>query len=208
MRSKILYIFYFLVWTIFLVLIYAYQTDKYYELTQVIAPLAGLFVMGLTVIVVISLTLLLILKTDKRNKYKKAIIICLSPLLMLTPLIYNYFHLDDLENKTQTIELSYINWACDCADWATPEQLTKLADNINDTLAKASVYIEPIAKSKELPDSIYCTGTTVKFHGQFYKHKKFPKNYFSVELPGRAKVFRYDNYEIVKVAKYTETTSE
>jgi hypothetical protein len=208
MRSKILYIFYFLIWTIFLVLIYAYQTDKYYELTQIIAPLVGLFTIALTGIVVIVLILLLIFKADKRRKYKKAIIICLSPLLMLTPLIYSYFHLNDLDDKTQTIELSYIDWACDCADWATPEQLNKLADNVNDTLGKVAVYIEPIDKSKELPDSIYWTGTTVKFHGQFYKHKKFPKNYFSVELPGRAKVFRYDNYEIIKVAKHTEITSD
>ncbi|MGD1848270.1 MAG: hypothetical protein ACFB10_22990 [Salibacteraceae bacterium] len=38
----------------------------------------------------------------------------------------------ELQPKTQTLELTYIAWACDCANWATPDDLTTFADNEDD----------------------------------------------------------------------------
>ena len=198
MKQKILYGIYFFIWTVFLVLIYAYQIDKYYEKTQFLAPISGFIVIITSLITIGTLIVLLILKKGQREKVRKTIILCLIPFLLLIPLIFHYFQLDRLEGRQQTIELSYIDWACDCADWATPKDLKKYHDNINDTLAKLSMYIEPSDKGLELPDSFYVSGNTIKFTGRFYKYKKLPKHYFSVELPGRAKVFRYEKYEIVK----------
>ena len=38
------------------------------------------------------------------------------------------FQTRELEHKTQTIELEYIAWACDCANWATPKDIEKFYD--------------------------------------------------------------------------------
>ena len=35
-----------------------------------------------------------------------------------------------LEDKTQTLELTYIAWACDCANWSTKEDLEKYSENV------------------------------------------------------------------------------
>lgn len=179
-------------------MIYAYQTDRYYELTQFIAPLSGFLAFGVSFITISILVVLLIIRKGERQKMRKTIVLCLLPFGFIIPLIYHYFQLDKLEEKRQTIELSYIDWACDCANWAKPEDVKRYYDNINDTLAKLSMYIEPSKEGLELPDSFYVSGNRIKFTGRFYKYKKFPKHYFSVELPGRARVFRYDKYEIVR----------
>jgi hypothetical protein len=198
LRQRILYGTYFFSWIVFIVLIYAYQTDKYYEKTHFFAPISGFLVILISLIAICTLIVLYIIKKGKRGKIRNAILLCLIPFVFLIPLIFHYFQLDKLDEKQQTIELSYVDWACDCANWATPLDLKKYHDNINDTLAKLSMYIEPSNKGLELPDSFYVSGNTIKFTGRFYRYEKFPKHYFSIELPERAKVFQYDRYEIIK----------
>lgn len=195
-RRKIFIGFYLFIWVLFLIVIYAYQTDKYYEITQFIAPFLFFFVLIISVVVILSFAIRLKLKGERKDK--KALIISVFPFIFLLPLGYNYLQLDKLQETEQTVELSYIAWACDCADWVIPEHAKKYYDNINDTLAKLSMYIEPENDKLKLPDSFYVSGNKIKFTGKFYKEKKFPKHYFSAELPGRAKVFRYTKYEIVK----------
>jgi hypothetical protein len=102
-----------------------------------------------------------------------------------------------LEEKEQTIELSYIAWACDCANWATVENIGKYYD-AGDTLAELSVFIEPANKSLELPDTLGYNNDIIKFTGHFYKNKGFPKDYYSIEHPDKARVFRYTKYEIIR----------
>ena len=104
-----------------------------------------------------------------------------------------------LEEKEETIELTYIAWTCDCANWTSIEELKKYnPDNSDDSLAKISIFIEHADISQALPDTIGYTGDIIKLTGKFYKEKGFPKDYKSFENPDKARVFRYTSYKIVK----------
>lgn len=103
-----------------------------------------------------------------------------------------------VEEKEQTIELSYIAWACDCANWATLEDIHKFSDNIDDTLAKLSVFIEPATPGIKLPDTLGYNGDIIKFTGHFHKEKGVPAGYHSFEPVEKASVFRYTSYTVIK----------
>ena len=106
-------------------------------------------------------------------------------------------HRNKLEDKEQTIELEYIAWACDCANWATPHDVAKYYDK-GDTLASLSIYVEPADSTLRLPENIGYNADRVRFTGRFYKEKGFPANYTSIENPDKARVFRYTQYKIIK----------
>lgn len=107
------------------------------------------------------------------------------------------FQTRELEHKTQTIELEYIGWACDCANWATPKDIEKFYDK-EDSLSQKSVFIEPIDKAVQLPDTLGYNGDRIQFTGQFYVNKGYPEGYESEQKPEKAKVFRYSTYEVIK----------
>lgn len=115
-----------------------------------------------------------------------------------------------LDGKIQTLELTYIAWACDCANWATNKDLEKYSDNIGDTLAKQSIFIEPASQALELPDTLGYSNDVIKFTGQFYNEKGFPKGYHSDQDPEESRVFRYTDYEVMKsnFKKYQDLNSE
>lgn len=102
-----------------------------------------------------------------------------------------------LEEKEQTIELEYIAWGCDCANWAQPADIVTYQEAA-DTLAKRSVFIEPAVASLELPDTLGFSGDIIAFTGSFYQRKGFPKGYSSGEHPDRARVFRYTSFKILE----------
>jgi hypothetical protein len=102
-----------------------------------------------------------------------------------------------LDDKVETIELVYIPWACDCANWATLSDISKYAGSGSDSLASLSIFVEPADTSLILPDTIGYINDRVKFTGQFYRNKDFPKGYTSDQPVDKARVFRYSKYEIV-----------
>jgi len=110
----------------------------------------------------------------------------------------SYFKTNSIENKEQVIELSYIAWACDCANWATLDDIRKYNDDSVDTLADRSIFIEPADTSLILPDTLGYNGDIIKFTGHFYKEKGYPKNYRSGEKPDKARVFRYTRYQVIE----------
>ena len=112
-----------------------------------------------------------------------------------------------LDTKVQTIELHYITWACECANWATASDIEKYSDNVGDTLADLSMFIEPADSSIILPDTISYNGDIVRFTGQFYNDKGFPKNFKSDHRPDKARVFRYTKYQIIK-SNYREAIND
>lgn len=133
--------------------------------------------------------------------------------LIILTLIFASCSLDKkggLEKEVQTLELNYIAWACDCSNWATDEILEKYSENIGDTLAYKSIYIEPANNSLELPDTLGYSNDRIKFTGQFYNEKGFPKEYSSAQEPDEARVFRYTNYEVVisNYKNYREAINE
>jgi hypothetical protein len=104
---------------------------------------------------------------------------------------------DQLEDKVQAIELEYIPWACDCANWASPEDIDRYNDNKDDSLATLSIFVEPADPSLALPDTIGYINDRIRFIGQFYKTKGFPKGFKSSENGTRARVFRYTKFEVL-----------
>jgi len=115
--------------------------------------------------------------------------------------------INSLEKDVQTVELEYIAWACECANWATSEDIKRYSQNFGDSLAKISIFIEPASDDLILPDTIGYSGDLVRFKGQFYKKKGFPKGYFSWQDPPKARVFRYSEYEII-VSNHKEYIKE
>lgn len=108
-----------------------------------------------------------------------------------------------LETNEQTLELTYIAWACDCANWTTLEDLRKFSNNPGDTLAELSVFIEPENASLTLPDTLGFSGDVIKFTGRFYKEKGFPGGYRSFEPVDEARVFQYTSYSVIKSNHHT-----
>lgn len=120
-------------------------------------------------------------------------------------LISIFFFISCSENnkeleKEQNIELTYIDWACECANWATKSDIEKYQD-FEDKLAEKCVYIEPTNDSVEIPDSLIRNNTRILFKGNFYKNKAFPKGFESDQNPEKAKVFRYYEYKIINNEK-------
>lgn len=112
-----------------------------------------------------------------------------------------------LSGKTETIQVSYVNWACDCADYIE----TKFYQDNSDYEAKEEdcIYIEPANPSLKIPDNYFDNGhfeNHLRLTGQFYIDKGVPNTYGrkTPEKPEKAKVFRYDKFEIVKKAAQTK----
>ena len=103
---------------------------------------------------------------------------------------------NQLEDKKQTLDMHYIAWACDCANWATAKDMAKYGNT--DYLDKYCVYVEPASPKLALPDTIGCSNDEVIFTGQFYQEKGFPKGFKSEEPVDKARVFRYTAYKIIK----------
>jgi hypothetical protein len=108
---------------------------------------------------------------------------------------------EELMSEEQTIELTYIAWACDCANWATTEDMKKFSGSDPDSLAERCIFLEAAADSIEFPDTMDYNGDLFRFTGRFYNEKGFPKGYKSGEPVDEARVFRYTSYKLIKEYK-------
>ena len=138
-----------------------------------------------------------------KSKNRKIItlgIIGLMPCLIAIPFFKSpvYTEKNSLIDNVKTIELTYIAWACDCANWATKEDLIMYSENIGDSLAKRCIFIEPANEQITLPDTIGYGNDVVRFTGQYYNKKGFPKDYDFFGEPEKARIFRFTKYEILK----------
>jgi hypothetical protein len=105
----------------------------------------------------------------------------------------------NLSDKTETIEVSYIAWACDCANWL-PIPRKNPDTEILDT---DCIFIEPATDDLEVPDNFWSGGASqkkLKLTGNYYQTEGIPKGYeMETDLkPDKAKVFRYTKIEVVK----------
>ena len=103
-----------------------------------------------------------------------------------------------LSGKIETLDVMYINWACDCADFI--EQGRYIDNEPND---EDLFFIEPAHDSLKIPDEYFSTGHFdyyLRLSGQFYVDKGIPDSYEqkTPEKPEKARVFRYDSYELIK----------
>lgn len=121
----------------------------------------------------------------------------------------NYYptYTKDLEDSTQVIDLTYISWACQCANWVTETDLKNSQEN-GDTLANKAVFIEPADSLIQLPDTLGYSGDLIRFTGQFYKNKGYPKKYPITEMQvDMARVFRYSKFEVLR-SNYSDFLSD
>jgi len=103
----------------------------------------------------------------------------------------------ELEDTIRTIDLTYIAWACQCAEWTTMADISRYQDT--GKLSEHTIFIEAADSTLELADTLGYSGDFIRFTGQFYKDKGYPKNYPKTEMQvDKAKVFRYTKYEILE----------
>ena len=66
-------------------------------------------------------------------------------------------------------------------------------------MAENSIFLEPADSSLLLPDTLGYSADIIKFTGQFYTEKGYPKNYpRSEQDPEPSRVFRYTNYKVIR----------
>ncbi len=107
-----------------------------------------------------------------------------------------------LSGHTETIEVMYINWACDCPDFI---ETRYYADSCYEATGEECIYIEAARPDLRLSDHFYAhsnySGKCLRLTGQFYLDKGVSRTY-EEKASGKmdnAKVFRYDSIEIVDV---------
>ena len=117
----------------------------------------------------------------------------------------------DLEDTVRALDLQYVAWACQCANWATEADIKKAEDHGN-KLADKSIFVEPADNLVELPDTLGYSGDLIRFTGQFYKDKGYPQKYPKTEMQvAKSKVFRYTKYQVLRsnyINFVSDTTSK
>ncbi len=110
----------------------------------------------------------------------------------------------DVSYGTQdTVRFQYIDWACECAQWATLEDIRKYGNDVNtDSLDIMSVYLEPANDSVILPDTIGFANDVIELYGDYLPEKGFPSNKSPGEGAEKARVFRYSNFRIIESHHY------
>lgn len=107
----------------------------------------------------------------------------------------------NLSSKIDTIEVIYVAWACDCANW-----LPVPRENQNeDVQSEDCIFITPSPDSLDIPQSFWgdefdYSNRKLRLIGSYYNTKGIPKDYdMNTEVkPDKAKVFRYTKVEVVK----------
>ena len=106
----------------------------------------------------------------------------------------------ELSNKIETIEVGYVNWACDCANFYE----AKLYSENKDYRLKADecIFIEPKEKSLKIPEDYFDTiyrNKNLRLMGRFYLDEGISSTYEmkTPEKPNYSKVFQYESYEII-----------
>jgi len=104
-----------------------------------------------------------------------------------------------LKNKIDTLELIYMQYACDCPQWVILQEHDKITKSYpydQRELDKFSFYIEPATQSLELPEELYESGKIIKLIGKEYIGTGYPQNpKFMDPNPPKGRVFRYYSYE-------------
>lgn len=113
--------------------------------------------------------------------------------------IMQWEHPDDLSNKTETIEVSYVAWACACANWLPIPRENPDAE-ILDT---DCIFIEAATDEVKVPESFFdenYNSKKLRITGNFYNEEGISRTYESPtsQKPDKAKVFRYTKIEVLE----------
>lgn len=104
-------------------------------------------------------------------------------------------------SERQTIEVTYINWACDCADFVETRNFKE--NPVSEPEEEDFLFIEPEKESIKLDSTFYSSihySKNLRLTGRFYIDKGIPKSYEmkTPVKPEHAKVFLYDTIELVE----------
>lgn len=112
-------------------------------------------------------------------------------------------------SKIDTLELTYIAYACECASWVVAEEFEKNyknnypdGENPSDNFKKFNLteygyYIEPATEDIALPEYLIWTGNKITFLGRFFKGKrKGGSDEPSWTKKEEYKVFKYYGYKM------------
>lgn len=107
----------------------------------------------------------------------------------------------NLSDKTEVIEVFYVNWACDCPDFAEANSNTQNPDY--EIRAEDCFYLEAAHPDSAVPHAFYDSlhfDYYLVLHGRFYKDMGVPESYIpeTSERLEAGRVFRYDAYKLVK----------
>lgn len=115
----------------------------------------------------------------------------------------NHKHVDisdpsnTLTGKQETLQLSYIAWGCDCANWITDADAKKYHNLEGDALAAHCIFLEPASKDLALPPNVDALRNDIIVTGQFYVKPDYPKGTFQGEEHlDKARVFRYTKLKV------------
>jgi hypothetical protein len=105
-----------------------------------------------------------------------------------------------LSLKVETIEVMYVNWACDCADFIETRYFKENPNYQVDE--KDCIFIEPANSNLKIPTEYYEKTHFEKYLqlvGAFYIDKGIPRSYEmkTPVKPGKARVFRYKSFKFV-----------
>lgn len=114
---------------------------------------------------------------------------------------------DELSEKVETIEVSYVNWACNCADFIETGYSEKEIKEEN------CIYLEAADPRQTIPSGYFSGGHfthKLRLTGQFYKKSGVSKDY-EPKTEGTsepARVFRYTQVEWIKKKDSTKTQNK
>lgn len=109
-----------------------------------------------------------------------------------------------IEDRVDTIEVSYVMWACACPNWIETDFLAQNSYIPENELESKCFYIEANKETEKLPEKYHTNFLNgnrfkVKLIGNFYKDKGISRDYKkpTSEKPEYAKVFRYNEFEVL-----------
>lgn len=102
----------------------------------------------------------------------------------------------ELKSELDTIEVTYMNFACDCPDWYDVTLAPAPENAEPDMSPEYGYYIESASKNLRLTEQIH--QCTVRLIGRHYKKEGLPKDTeFTDPDPPAGNVFRYYAYEMI-----------
>lgn len=97
-----------------------------------------------------------------------------------------------LSGEIKTLELKYIIWGCECANWIESYKYDE-----GNFSHKEAFFIEPYSEDLKLPDSFDVRKNRLIVKGQFYNKIDYPKNRLRTEEKlEKARVFKYTEIKI------------
>ena len=193
LTNKILLTVYFIIWTVCLVLTYAYLTDRFDIYGRYFGPIIWLFTFLVSVVTIISIALLYCFKTKTRKLNLKLLKLTIMPAFGLVPFFAINSIPRQLDDTIHKISVTYVAYGCECASWKIiSDNGTKCKDSDCD-----DIFLEPINEKINLPDTIGYNGDVIELTGKFYSKKGFPKDYRTEQTHEKARVFQFSDYKVI-----------